>query len=192
MSYCSKTIDQLLADAEPVVMFYASRARFPNQCIDHDDVAQFLRVEAWKLAKSYDKERKQWKNHLHTMLRFRLIDALRQYGCIDRAGNLKRRQTQCLTFTELSHEHDDNLAFDPADLAAGTETEIDFLEMESALSGESTATRALFLRFRGFKMHEIADQLGVSESRISQVLSESSTHYAIAIGRVRVLAGESS
>lgn len=190
MSQSAKTIDQLLAEAEPVIKFLSFNVRFPSQSVDRDDIAQYLRVEAWKLAKSYDQDRKQWKYHIRRTLKFRLIDAIRTYGCLGRDGELKRRQIQVVPFTEMSHEQDDGLAFDPVDHVSSSETETEFLEMESTVSNETTAARALFLRFRGFTMLEIAQQFDVSESRISQMLNESSTSYAIAIGRVRCLAGE--
>lgn len=184
-------IESMLADAEPAIRFLAGDISFPGHGIDCEDVRQYLRVEAWKLAESFDADPRFWVRYATRCLRWRVADLMRKYGPNNRQGQRKRGAADVIPFSALDVQHGDHpLTFDPADHAGDHTEALAWQELEAACQSESLAARSLVKRARGLRLHEIADQEGVHESRISQVLNPRSQSYVLAVGRIRMLIGE--
>ncbi len=184
-------IESMLIEAEPVIRAMAGRISFPLHSIDADDVRQYLRIEIWRLAETFDAPPEQWTGRVARFLRWRIADLMRRYGANNRKGERKRNTPDVLPFSVYGkHYTEHGTTYDPADQAGNHVDVCAFRDLEAACEGESMVTRAIIKRAQGLRLRDIAEQEGVCESRISQVLVPSHPSYLLAMGRLRVLTGE--
>jgi RNA polymerase sigma factor (sigma-70 family) len=141
-------------------------------CRDHGIFALRDEIEAealsglMSLAETYRPE-SPWLKYVNRNLRFRLIDAMRRRSGRTRGKHYERRAN--LNDAEvLDLQYETVGEHDPA--FAEVETADAFADATRRLPER---TRAIIeRRLSGMKMEEIGEQLGISESRVSQILFE--------------------
>ncbi len=183
-SYTQAQIDELLLIAEPSVKYFGRKMTFDG--FDYDDICQELRIMVLEMIERYDPNKgATFKTFVNSQLHFRIGDLLRKYGRTNRAGKQRR-----IAETPLTVETADGDSFtlegvydrDPG-------AEFDWNEFRSAVANESTAIRCQVLHAEGMLMRDIGSLLGISESRVCQVM-KAGTHREIAFSRILVLLGE--
>lgn len=180
-----ESIDEMLLTAEPSVIYFARRLhRFDH--LDVDDVAQELRISVLELIDRYDPAKgATWKTFVNVQLHYRSLDLVRVHGCKTRSGYTRHVDTQS---TEQMIDGERRSMEAVYDVEPGAV--FDWNEFSAKTIHESTAVRCQVLYAEGLRMHEIGNRLGISESRVSQVMAERSQSRAEAIARLRVLLGE--
>lgn len=172
--------EQLLAAAEPMVQFTARKTiRTYRVPFAFDDLAQELRIRIWILSERFDPDRSKWSTFLGRRMTYLAWDILRAKGYVDKRGR-QRNEITALDDAGLS------LFGLVADDSRGFE-EVDWSDLVDVVVRESSGVRAMVLYCSGLTMSETASRLGVSESRVSQMINPNSRDRPAILDRIRYL-----
>jgi RNA polymerase sigma factor (sigma-70 family) len=178
-------IEEMLAVAEPSVKHYARKLNRVD-AMDYDDVCQELRIAVLGMIDRYDATKgASWKTFVNSQLHFRSVDLMREHGGYTRSGN--RRAIETVSTQQATY--DESLSMEGVySIKPGAEFE--WQEFKSTTAKESKSVQCLVLYAQGLLMHEIGEALGITESRVSQLMSAKAGYRADAVDRLKCLLGE--
>jgi RNA polymerase sigma factor (sigma-70 family) len=160
-----------------------------------EDVAQELRMVAMRLSAGYDSSKcDSFVRYFMSLIRRRYVDIVRKHGVYSRHGRIR-------WITPILFE-DFKRSFNFANANAGCDDffepecrdsdfsfrATDWAQLKKATENDSLVVKAFLLRCEGYSLREIGKQLGVSESRISQLLYDE-MEWTRAVLRIRSLVG---
>lgn len=184
MIAASMSIENLLTEAEPYIRRAGARiGELPGMGVE--DVCQELRIQVLQLATSFEPSRRvPWTAYLRMHLRQRGIDVMRANGVVTRKKKAKRRQRHY----SLDFNCDEATPLDPP--CIGEELpELEWRDVFERASQEPTQVRAMLWWAAGTTMREIGLRLGITESRVSQLLSPNHPTHPQMLERLCVLMG---
>lgn len=165
-----ETLGEMVDEVEPIVRYWAGQTTVDS--LDREDVEQELRIAVIQMAGKFDARREvPWPAYVHSVMRRRAIDLCRKHGVFNGTG----RQSRFRHFTnaESRDEYGEELTFDcecPLSDEARQQTEL--ADLWEVVSREHIYVQAYVLRFFGLRMKDVGDRIGVTEGRVSQILSD--------------------
>lgn len=161
-------------DVQYVARWLCARHKLP---IGVDDVAQELRIYLLRIVDRWDPERAKWRTHVRNRLPGAAIDIARSYGYVNRHGKPQNDvpwgDAGSPMFSRLSGRR--------------SETDVDWDDLCDAILQESDHVQMFVAYALGETMAEIGRRYGMSESRVSQILSPKSCYREQIVARLRVL-----
>lgn len=166
MIAANMSIDDMLAEAEPFIRRSAARiGDLPG--MGFDDVCQELRILAMQMAANFDPARRvPWRAYLLSQLGRRAIDVRRANSEWTRSRKSKRTQWHY----GLDFACDKSTPLDPP-CPVEYLPDVDWSDVLDRAEHECPQVRAMILWAMGLTMRQVGERLGVSESRVSQMLS---------------------
>ena len=162
-------VSEMMDAVEREIQVAASRtARGRRLMLDRDDIAQELRIKAMQMLDRWDAGKSQWKTYVRRHIRWWAADLVRgKAGWVDRRG--KRRESDVLT------REQDMVLFDL--IVESSVSDVDMVDYQDLLEHASTLGRDVCIwcehHLDGHSMAEIGRRYGISQGRVSQILSRS-------------------
>tara|TARA_R110002049_G_scaffold59417_1_gene160662 strand:+ start:4380 stop:5282 length:903 start_codon:yes stop_codon:yes gene_type:complete len=172
------TPEQAIAIADPIITRVARRRRLPG--MDHEDIAQMLRIEALRMQQTYDpKKCDSFAAYFTSNISRRMCDLYRTHGELRRDG--ERRRVQAVSFETLSRKISASSGFDTQFDAECNSARLEIAAIEwrdliEATAGEEPVVRMMAMRLGGMTLEEIGKATGVSDSRVCQLISRNRCH----------------
>lgn len=184
-----KSIGELLDEGEGVIRTCAQKCgRIDGY--EFEDVCQEMRIHAMRIAEQYDPTRNiPWKSYLGSILRMRVLDFWREHGLHNRQG--RKRKLWQINVSDYSIEDENGEPLFDAACASTCEADFAWLDFVQRAEREATPVRVIVLYSNGLKMSEIAQRIGISESRVSQLMSPKNPNLKQAYERIFYLLGVS-
>jgi len=159
---------KMLDEAEDAVNKFAWRHCSP--AMPFEDFAQELRIMLLKELPRFDESKSSWQTRAWCLCKWRAIDIARRHMTVARvSGNQNRiRVTESI---DRRFDGEGNRVVEPKDLDDAYE-DVDWADLEERVQSSGQATQLAFYRMQGLKMKQIAERFGLSESRVSQALSD--------------------
>lgn len=176
--------DDMLAKAEPLIRRSAARmGELPG--MGYEDLCQELRICVVKLADGFDPTRQvPWMAYLSQQLPLRCVDIARACGTWTRSGKHRRSQRHY----SLDFNSEECQPLDPP--CPGEELpELEWGDLIERAESEPQQVRALIWWASGLTMREIGLRLGLSESRVSRIISPQHPTFENMRARICVLLG---
>ena len=159
---------KMLDEAEGAIKHFAWK--HCSKAMPYEDFAQELRIMLLKDMPRFDESKSSWKTWSWMLCKWRVIDIARRYGTVARVtGN----QNKIRVTESLDRRFDDegNRVVEPEDLEDAYE-DVDWADLEERVQSSLQVTQMAFYRMQGLTMTQVGERLGVSESRVSQALSD--------------------
>lgn len=160
-------VSEMMDAVEREIQVAASKtARGRRLMMDRDDIAQELRIKAMQMLERWDAGKSQWKTYVRRHIRWWAADVVRgKAGWVDRRG--KRRESDV-----FSREQDLHL-FDL--IVESSVSDVEMVDYQDLREHASTLGRDVRIwcdhHLDGYSMAEIGRRYGVSQGRVSQILS---------------------
>lgn len=162
--------DDMLKVAEPIINYMA--LRYSSRACPLEDMKQELRLALFLEHGKFDPQKSKLTTFVSNLLNHRSIDVCRRVGHLSRSGNQNRMHWAASTDAPVvnGQEFDRPEPQDQGDDIA----EIDFADLCEYVDKRSCCqtAKARMLRVQGLSMKEVGKRLGISESRVSQMLSQ--------------------
>jgi DNA-directed RNA polymerase specialized sigma24 family protein len=177
------SIEARVSQVEDIITRLARQCRLNFMGYDVDDVEQELRLAAFQIAQRYDASKgAKWRTYCGAQLGWRIKDLMRSHGPLTRSG---KQRAEAMPPQQLGDGSED-WSFDARDDSDASD-DVDWQDLASRVEIESGPVRALWLYASGLTMGEVGRRLGVSESRVSQMLSVKAKDLRAARDRLRYL-----
>jgi len=173
-------VDLLLQQAETAIQ---SRAReFCFHACPHDDMAQELRMAVFKSIDRFDETKSKWTTYVWNLTKFRAIDVIRVMGFKARlTGEQNKMRWAGSTDAPVVVDGKELKQIEPADFGDAI-AEVDWADLcEHIEQNGTSAERARMLYLQGITMKQVGVRLGISESRVSQMLKSGDDLHLIAM-----------
>lgn len=150
-------------------VLFLARRHHPQPPLDTDDLIQEGMLAVWKLAQGWTRPRREYINAAWYAADRRMVDAIRRNRWGKRKGGALSDHVPPVS---LSYHTTDSRTVDIEDTIEDPARPLEVVDALIALGRRPDRRRArmLLLQGLGFTLTEIADEYGISEGRVSQLL----------------------